>query len=881
LKKDPRTVLREYFKIPSFRLGQEDIIRTILEGEDVLGIMPTGAGKSICYQVPALIFEGVSIVISPLIALMKDQVDALQALKIPATFINSALSLGETQQRIDDVRNGFYKLLYIAPERFYSAAFMKLINQIDVSFIAIDEAHCISQWGHDFRPSYLKLKNIIRQIGDPPVAAFTATATKEVREDILIQLDRPKAKVFISGFDRPNLKYFAATLSNEEKNTEMLRIIPTIKGSGIVYVSTQKAVDTITALLNTNGIKAIGYHGGMDKVKRHETQDKWLSNEAPVIVATNAFGMGIDKYDVRFVLHYNMPGSLEAYYQEAGRAGRDGKTSYCILFYNFGDRKLQEFFIENNYPPQETLETIYNFLFDLDREEIYLTYREIGENCGINEMSVGSSIKLFEQYGILQRMNKQTMTFQADFILDKKKSLKKAGRSDIQKKVVEWLLPYDGEPVPLEKILEEVKLTQEQFSYAMRELGHKEVLIYTPPFRGRGILITSKRVPWERIGIDFKIYEERMGRQFEKLDLLEQYIEKRICRRKFLLEYFGDKYPKSNCHGCDICLNWHPQTKHNEADPKEGVSGNKALILECIDEFNGTYGVTTIAKLLNGSDHERFRKIGLLKNHFFGRLENVPLKKIIATIYQLIREERIIKSAGEYPVLSINADFKEQKKTTRREKPRREKVTDFSNNHNYSKELFSLLKKLRLKLAGELPPYFIFSDDVLKNICVYLPTTQRELLSIKGIGKKKADKYGQIFLDAVSGYINKNPKLKESAPLLDSPVKKATNASKRTSVSKIKSHIQTYNYFHGGFSINEIADMRAIGKDQIIRHLIKCINEGYDVDLNRILLPHKQQTILDTAKMLNTESLKEIKEYLPESYSYDEIKLTLAKTRRK
>ena len=876
MEKDPLKILQEQFHIPSFRPGQKEIIDTILSGKDILGIMPTGAGKSICYQIPSLIFDGVSIVISPLIALMKDQVDALRELKIPATFINSTLSLDEAQQRINDVRRGYYKLLYIAPERFYSAAFMKLISQINVSFVAVDEAHCISQWGHDFRPSYLKLKTIISYIGNPPVAAFTATATKEVREDILKQLDRPQARVFISGFDRPNLKYFAATLSNDEKNAEMLRILPTIKGSGIVYVSTQRAVETIAELLNGNGLKAIGYHGGMDKVKRHEAQDKWLSNEAPVIVATNAFGMGIDKFDVRFVLHYNMPGSLEAYYQEAGRAGRDGKTSYCILFYNYQDRKLQEFFIENNYPPQEVLEAVYNFLFDLQREEIYLTYREIGEVCGANEMSVASTIKLFEQYGILQRMNRQTITFQVDFSVNEKEAIEKVARAHIQKRIVKWLLPYDGVPLPLENLLNAEKLTQEQFSNAIREIEHKGILIYTPPFRGRGIKITSQRVPWEKIGIDFKIYEQRMQRQYEKLDLLENYIEKRICRRKYLLGYFGEKYGKSNCQACDICLNWYPQTKEAASNPFTNISGTKKTILECVEDFDGVYGVTTIASLLNGVDYQRFSKSGLTHNHYFGLLQDLDRKKIIATIYQLIREGRLTKSDDEYPVLSINMNYTEEKIRPRSRGKQKESIRK-TDNSNYNKELFNRLKRLRLKLADDLPPYFVCSDEALKNISLYLPTDRNELLNIKGLGQKRVEKYGDPILEEVNSFLHKNPLLKNQAPLIDDKkIKKMSNKRKKSS-GKEKTHQKTYQHFHGGFSIKDIAAMRSISYEQIVNHLIKCIKEGLDVDIDREVPLSRQREILETAKRSASESLKEIKDNLPDSYTYEEIKLVLAK----
>jgi len=348
LSQSAEQLLKQYYGFLSFKEGQQQIIDSIIGGRDTLGIMPTGGGKSVCYQIPALLLPGTTIIISPLISLMKDQVDALNKLGIPAAFINSSLDYFEVEERFFKARRGQYKLLYVAPERLESQRFLALLGSLNVSLVAVDEAHCVSHWGHDFRPSYLSIASMLQELNSRPVvAAFTATATPEVRQDIVGLLRLSDPDVYITGFDRPNLSF--AIIRGENKRDYLQHYIQAHRRqAGIIYAATRKEVDNLCALLQKKGISAGRYHAGLSDQERMDNQEQFLYDDIQVMTATNAFGMGIDKSNVRYVVHYNMPKNIEAYYQEAGRAGRDGEPGECILLFSPQDIQIQRFFIEQS-----------------------------------------------------------------------------------------------------------------------------------------------------------------------------------------------------------------------------------------------------------------------------------------------------------------------------------------------------------------------------------------------------------------------------------------------------------------------------------------------------------------------------------------------------
>lgn len=407
---DTQQALKTFFGFEELRPGQAEVVQAIMAGQDAMGIMPTGGGKSLCYQLPALCREGLTVVVSPLIALMKDQVDALQARGIPAAAVNSSLGAEEYRQVMQALRQGELKIIYVAPERFAQESFMSLLRGLQISLLAVDEAHCLSQWGHDFRPDYLRLGRVREALGYPQTVVLTATATEHVREDILGTLQLREPAVVISGFARDNLDFgITHCESRKAKFERILKVVARWK-TGIIYCSTRKNVMLVFEELSSQHLNVVAYHAGMTDEEREFSQNAFVSGRADVVVATNAFGMGIDRSDVRFVVHFEIPGSVEAYYQEAGRAGRDGNPAVCELLFNHADLKTQEFFFEGSNPPVTLIRALYNFLrFESDptTHELHITVDAMAERMGkeVNPMAVGTALSCLIHAGAIQRFD--------------------------------------------------------------------------------------------------------------------------------------------------------------------------------------------------------------------------------------------------------------------------------------------------------------------------------------------------------------------------------------------------------------------------------------------------------------------------------------------
>ena len=709
--------LKKYFGFDTFKGNQEDIIKNVLAGKDTFVLMPTGGGKSLCYQLPAVMGEGTAIVISPLIALMKNQVDAMRNFSTNddvAHFLNSSLTKTEIIRVKKDVLEQQAKLLYVAPESLTKEENIEFLKTIKISFYAIDEAHCISEWGHDFRPEYRRIRPIIDTIGRSPIIALTATATPKVQHDIQKNLGILDAGVFKSSFNRPNLYY--EVKSKQDVTKEIIKYIKNNSGkSGIIYCLSRKKVEEIAEVLKVNGIKALPYHAGMDSATRTMNQDKFLMEEADVIVATIAFGMGIDKPDVRFVIHYDIPKSLEGYYQETGRAGRDGGEGNCIAYYSYNDIvKLEKF--------------------------------------------------------------------------------------------------MHGKPI------------------AEQEIG-KQLLLETV-----------------------------------------SYAESSVCRRKLLLHYFGEEYPKENCEACDNCL--HPKAQF------EG-SESVVLVLETILAVKEKFKADHIAHILSGKVTSSIKSYKHNKLEFFGAGEEKDEKYWNMVIRQALIAKFLTKDIENYGLLKITPEGMEFI-----EKP---KSFMLAEDHDYAdtsdeenafgaktavvdEELFSILKDLRKKISKQkdVPPFVIFQDPSLEDMAIQYPITLDELQNISGVGAGKAQRYGQEFIEIIKRYVEE----KEILRPLDMVVKSVVN----------KSGIKVYiiQSIDMKRPLEDIAEAKGLEMGELLSEIEAIVNSGtrlnLDYYIDSMVDEERQHDIYAYFREeAETDSLEDAIKELGNEFEEDEIRLVRIK----
>jgi len=711
--------LRTVFGFQAFRPNQEAIVRNILCKRDVFAVMPTGGGKSLCYQLPAALMHGTVIVISPLISLMKDQVDAAVENGMQAAFMNSSMSAGEVTEVYRMLKHSRIRLLYIAPERFAMPHFTERLKTADISLFAIDEAHCISEWGHDFRPDYLSLSRIPEMFPDVPVAAFTATATQKVQEDIINRLGLRRPHIVRASFNRPNLFYEVKAKSKVEAQIlEFLRERP--EESGIVYRTTRDSVMLTADFLKSKGIAALPYHAGLSAAERNRNQESFNKDEVQVMVATIAFGMGIDKSNVRFVIHADLPKNIDGYYQETGRAGRDGEPARCILFFSRGDIPKIRYFIN-----------------------------------GITED------------------------------------------------------------------------------------------------RERFIAI-------------------------EKLNQTVGYASHNVCRRRQLLGFYGEEYGADNCGACDICLGSAEQTD---------ITTEAQVILSAVSRTGQRFGIGHIVDVVTGADTKRIRELRHDEIKTYGAGKAKDKKYWRGIVDELMAQEALLQEGDPYPALKISQKGsgilfgREGIMALRKEETKSKAGRNTGDTESYDSSLFGRLRNVRKSLAQmqQVPPYIIFSDKTLHEMCRRFPSTLSDMEKISGVGEAKLKRYGEDFIREIKQYRNENPGISVAE-------KEAAASSLAGAVHKRKkgeTFEETYAFFKGGMSPDDIAKLRSLTPSTIASHLERLIMEGRDIDMDRLVDSARRMEIEKYYLSVKGQDLNSVVEHFNGTVSFEEARLVRANLLRK
>lgn len=849
---DPKSILKEYFGFETYRPGQEEIISSILAGMNVVAILPTGGGKSLCYQIPALLADRYSIVISPLIALMKDQVDSLNRSGIAASFINSSLDYASTEKVLNDIHNNKVKLLYISPEKLENTSFTERIKNFPPEYLFIDEAHCISEWGHNFRPSYRKIINFIKYTGISRISAFTATATEEVRTDIISQLDLQNVKIFVRGFERNNIAL--NVIRTTKKKEKVLDLIKNRKTPAIIYASTRDNCEEISFYLNSHGMNTAYYHAGLTSELRKLIQDDFLENRVDVISATNAFGMGIDKSNIRLIIHYNMPGSIENYYQEFGRAGRDGSEADVFLLYDKKDEAIQHYFIDNSYPSTEIIKNVYNALCDSVRLALGNTFPagiNVDQNLlalisqkGINKSQFENSLSILESSGCINRNSDYEKGHFLQITLPRERLepyMKSFTMNRFRDILVILLRMYGADilnkkvRINFPKICEELSLDKKNVSELLSELANLGIILYDKPSNFPSVSITTPRVKADELALDTEKFELLTNHMNNKLKSIIDYVNAEECRFRVILKYFGEDAGNYKCGKCDICVS-------PAASDRIALDFFQEKVLETIHESEGKLRTKVLVDILKGKD--RKRDYSVYSN--FGCARHFSKEEIEASINYLISQESIIEFNG---MLALSDKGKAHFSSEPAARP------EVQNNYEDRLKLFNMLRTARKEASVKFsqPLHLICSDELLKKISEIKPLTPASLMGIEGFNQRMFNKIGEEFLSII----------------------KEAGRENKPAETAVDSRFELKGLVQKKYKLEEIASLTKIPEAVLSIQIESLIKFDESVDIKHLFSGSELKQINEKIDAgLNT--LKELKEALPSSISYGKIRIALA-----